>query len=138
MDVQPQLAFNDSERVKSVRERREASKKMARSDLILSLVRAGAKGDHQLFRKSVEAIIAEERAKQHNVLADQLTDCLKANGASERPSLSSNGASSVDLFYEITPRRKLSDLVLSSLTSGACQELVEEQHRAELLMSHNV
>jgi hypothetical protein len=37
---------------------------MARADLLLDLVRAGAKGEHALFRKALEAPIAEERAQQ--------------------------------------------------------------------------
>ena len=45
---------------------------MARSDLLVSLVRAGAAGDRREITTAVEAIIAEERAKQHNVLADRL------------------------------------------------------------------
>ncbi len=36
---------------------------MARSDLLLSLVKAGIQGDRSLFRRTVDAIIAEERAK---------------------------------------------------------------------------
>ncbi len=45
---------------------------MARSSLLLDLVRAGARGDQALFRKALEALVAEERAKQHHVLADRL------------------------------------------------------------------
>ena len=55
---------------------------MARADLLLNLVRAGAKGDHLLFRKSLEALVAEERAKQHHVLADRLAAHLNAGGPS--------------------------------------------------------
>ena len=53
---------------------------MARADLLLDLVRAGAKGDQPLFRKSLEALVAEERAKQHHVLADRLAAHLNAGG----------------------------------------------------------
>lgn len=53
---------------------------MAKSDLILALVRAGTSGDQNLFRKTVEALIADERAQQHNVLADNLARSLAANG----------------------------------------------------------
>ncbi len=45
---------------------------MARADLLLDIVKAGAEGNQELFRKALEALIAEEKAKQHNVLADQL------------------------------------------------------------------
>ena len=42
---------------------------MARSDLLVSLVRAGAAGDSMELATTVEATIAEEGAKQHNILA---------------------------------------------------------------------
>ena len=51
---------------------------MARADLLLDLVRAGARGDRPLFRKSLEVLVAEERAKQHHVLADRLAAHLDA------------------------------------------------------------
>jgi SpoVK/Ycf46/Vps4 family AAA+-type ATPase len=36
---------------------------MARADLLLSLVRAGAKGDQRAFRRTVEAMVADERGR---------------------------------------------------------------------------
>ena len=57
---------------------------MARADLLLDLVRAGARGDQPLFRKSLEALVSEERAKQHHVLADRLAAHLNAGGPAER------------------------------------------------------
>ena len=53
---------------------------MARSDLLVSLVKAGASGDNRLMKATVEAIIAEERSKQHNVLADKLTKAMNGMG----------------------------------------------------------
>ena len=47
---------------------------MARSDLLLSLVKSGVSGNQSLFRRTVEAIVAEERAKNHGVLADRLEE----------------------------------------------------------------
>ena len=44
---------------------------MARSDLLVSLVKAGSSGDATGARSVAEAIIAEERAKRHNVLAER-------------------------------------------------------------------
>ena len=111
---------------------------MARSDLILSLIRAGTKGDQPLFRKAAEAIIAEERAKQHHVLADQLAEAIKTNGASGHPLLTQQNGLAGDLYYEVSPRRKLADLVLPAVVRRICQELVEEQHRHELLASHGL
>jgi hypothetical protein len=69
---------------------RDRSKRMrlkgrsnARSDLLISLVKAGASGDRRLMRSTVEAIVAEERSKQHNILADRLVKAMNGlvNGA---------------------------------------------------------
>ena len=112
---------------------------MAKSDLLIALVRAGNSGDRNLFRKTVEALIADERAQQHNVLADNLARSLAANGNSpHRVGTSVPSDSFATLFYDITPRRKLSELVLSRLVQMACEELIEEHNRADLLRSHNL
>jgi SpoVK/Ycf46/Vps4 family AAA+-type ATPase len=112
---------------------------MARADLLLDLVRAGGRGDQNLFRKALEAVIAEERGKQHHVLADRLAALLQQNGASA-PLLTSpqrrNGGS--DLFLQVDPRRRLRDLVLPDAVTSACREIVEEQHRTDLLRAHNL
>jgi SpoVK/Ycf46/Vps4 family AAA+-type ATPase len=111
---------------------------MARSDLLISLVKAGAQGDRGMFHRTVDAIIAEERGKQHNVLAEQLEETLRKNGKSVAPQpLASNG-SFQSLLHETTPQRSLGDLVLSGSVRRACDELVEEQQRADLLRSHNI
>ena len=41
-------------------------------------------------------------------------------------------------FLEVTPRKRFDDLFLSDLCEKACHELIEEQHRAGLLRSHNL
>ncbi len=53
---------------------------MARSDLLISLVEAGNSGDKRSFRSVTEAIIAEERAKRHDALAERLSKALAING----------------------------------------------------------
>lgn len=112
---------------------------MARSDLLLTLVKAGSSGDQFLFRKAVEALIAEERAKKHDVLAERLADELGRNGAfpPERVPKLLNGAVQ-DLCLEWTPRRSLQDLVLPEIVSKVCEELVEEHHRRDLLRSYGL
>ena len=58
---------------------------MARSDLLIALVKAGSSGDRKAVRATAEAIIAEERAKQHNVLADRLFHMVQINGNGSHP-----------------------------------------------------
>ncbi len=109
---------------------------MARADLLVSLVRAGASGDTLLFRRSVEAIIAEERARQHHVLADRLAENLAAQGSARQAA--PLRAAPEGFFHEISPRRELHELLLPPAVDAACRELVEEQHRADLLRSHGL
>ncbi|MGH9194492.1 MAG: AAA family ATPase [Acidimicrobiia bacterium] len=113
---------------------------MARADLLLDLVRAGARGHQLLFRKAIEALVAEERAKQHHVLADRLASHLQHDGGSgqAQPAPVRRNGPPTDLFFEVEPRRRLEELVLPDVVAVACRELVEEQNRADFLRSHNL
>jgi hypothetical protein len=59
---------------------------MAGADLLIDIVGAVAKGNQELFRRPLEALITKEQFKQHHVLAD--------------------------LLLEIRPKRRLGDLPL--------------------------
>ena len=96
---------------------------MARSDLLVSLVKAGTKGDKRGFHSAAEAIIAEERAKRHDVLAERLSKAIQSNGNGHTTALK-NLASLThaidpmprgkEFISEVVPRRTFSDLVLKS------------------------
>ncbi len=113
---------------------------MSRADLIVNLVKAGSEGDQQLLRTTVQAMAAEERAKHHHQLADRLVENLGA--AKGRP----RGAEVVrsydgghgGLLFEIEPRRTLASLFIPDTVGTACRELVEEQHRRDLLRSYGL
>ena len=113
---------------------------MARADLLLALVRSGAGGDELAFRRAAEALIAEEEAKKHGVLASQLAEALtkrRASAASNVTSLVRNETSGV-LLHERDPERRITDLVLSAQVRQICNEVIEEHHRRDLLRSHGV
>lgn len=112
---------------------------MARSDLLLSIVRAGAAGDRAALRSSVEAAVAEERGKNHHILADRLQRALSTVTVTP-PAVSSSAANQAgkDTILETTPRRRLDDLILPMPVSEQIRQIVEEQHRADLLRSHGV
>ena len=112
---------------------------MARSDLLISLVKAGTSSDYATFRKVVEALIAEERSKKHGVLAERLSGVLEQQGSpsSPLPAASRNG-SIHDLCVELCPARTIEDLILPDVVRTACKELVEEHHRSELLRSYGL
>lgn len=111
---------------------------MARADILISMVKASLASDSVSFRKSVEALAAEERLKNHRILADRLTDLLSSQNPlqpKQTPFLQ-NGAR--DLLFEITPEKRLDDLIISESNLSICKEFIEEQHRADLLRSYGV
>jgi SpoVK/Ycf46/Vps4 family AAA+-type ATPase len=115
---------------------------VARADLLLQLVRSGARGDQALFRKAVEALIAEERGKHHNVLAEQLSLLLDEephrDGATTLAGLSNPPRSGAETVLEVYPERRLEDLVLTPATRLELREMIEEQYRADLLRTYNL
>ena len=122
----------------------EKKRRMARSDLLVALVKAGATGDRHLARTSAEALIADEKSKQHHVLADRLSNALRnqVNGSpphslvAQEPT--ARGPTTRELFVDRIPQRRLSDLLLLPVTRGACEELIEEQRRADVLRAHGL
>ena len=112
---------------------------MARSDLLLKLVKASRQGNDEQVRKVVEALASEERAKNHNVLADRLLAQLQVDDGRSLPMVRrERRASEGPLLSEIVPHRSLRDLFLPSDTEEIIGELVAEQHRADLLRSYNL
>ena len=115
---------------------------MARADLILNLVKAGSNGDEVHFRKAVEALAADERAKQHTVLADRILGNLSLNGNGNRkpqtPHGDPKGSSSGDFLFERSPSRGLDSLILPEDVEVPILELVEEQLRSDLLRAYNL
>jgi len=113
---------------------------MARSDLLLQLVKSANAGDQALFRKSVEAIISEERAKQHSVLADKLQESLNSpttNGHTQlMPGKNENRID--NLLIESVPEIRFRDLVMRDEILRVCTDLVEEHNRADVLRSFNL
>mgnify|MGYP001017862850 CR=1 FL=1 len=110
---------------------------MARSDLLVSLVRSGTTGDQVGFRRAAEAIIAEEQAKQHGVLASQLSEALRSD-AQKRIAGPTSKPTSSGLVFDSEPERRLEDLVLPAGVRSAVSEIVEEHHRHDLLRSHGL
>jgi AAA+ superfamily predicted ATPase len=107
---------------------------MSRSDLLINLVKAGTQGNQPAFQRTLEAIVAEERSRQHHVVADRLEQFL-AQAQLPRPAPAA-GRLEQGLCLEVVPQRLIDDLVLPPLVKSASCELIEEQHRADLLRAH--
>ena len=109
---------------------------MARSDLLLDLVQAERRGDRDRFRMLVEAVIAEERANQHHLVADRLSEIITTTG---QGAVRDEHATAVrDLVAEVVPQRRMDELELEPITRRVLVELIEEQKRAELLRSYGI
>ena len=109
---------------------------MARADILISMVRSASHGDIVSFRKAVESLIAEERTKKHNILAERLALSLN-NGVNKNTAVRPNGETG-DLVFEINPQKRFDDLIINEQTLKICQELIEEQNRADLLRSYGL
>lgn len=115
---------------------------MARSDLLTDLVSHGMSGDRARFIKTVESLIAEERVKNHIVLADRLCQLL-----STTPRSNDNGRVGnthafeqriSDLYQEVIPSRTLHELLLPPDIHAVINEVVAEHNRVDLLRSYSL
>ena len=115
---------------------------MARSDLIVDLVKAGVTGDQESARVTAEAIAANERAKKHTVVAKRIDRALTApprpTGASPTRQSSLRVRDGSGGIQRRHPERPLTSLFLAKAIRNACQELIEEQGRAEVLRAHGL
>ncbi len=115
---------------------------MARADLLCDVIKYGLNNDSVNFRKAAEAICAEERAKQHGVLANKIEDMLKLDNRTitkDIPMTSiRNGNVEKTFIIEKTPTKRLEQLILPDNAVDSCREIIEEQTRAELLRSHGL
>ena len=109
---------------------------MARGDLLLDLVEAERRGDRDRFRVVVEGMIAEERANQHHLLADRLSEIIMTTG--QWLPRDDQAASVRELVQEVIPHRRLDELELDPVVQRVVSELIEEQQRADLLRSYGI
>lgn len=117
---------------------------MARADLLYELIKYGLASDSVSFRKATEAICAEERAKQHIVLASKIEDLLKiSNRNFQRNQDFSNtliktNINDNNLFLEKVPQKRLEQLILPESTKNICTDFITEQSRVNLLQSYGL
>lgn len=116
---------------------------MARADLLCELIKYGLLNNPTNFRKAAEALCADERAKQHTVLANKIEDLLKTSHESitkdiTNPSMLRGTVNEQNLFVEKIPQKRLDHLILPDTVRSVCQDLISEQNRADLLRSYGI
>jgi len=109
---------------------------MARSDLLIQLVRAGTRGDDDTFRRIVADMADEERRKQHHTLAERLLRSVEVRPVRGPTRVVDPEVQA--LFAERVPNRELSELVLPAAVEDDIAEVVEEQARVALLRAHGL
>ncbi len=119
---------------------------MASGKILRQLVKAGATGDTSAFRQASEAILREERQKQHHLLANDLEQIL--HGGSRRPmSATTRGLSEripvdqergLPLLGFREPARGLEEVVLADENQQIIEDILEQHHRADVLRSHGL
>lgn len=117
---------------------------MASGKILRQLVKAGVVGDATAFRQASEAVIEEERQKQHHLLANDLERLLYADHVSMTPAtrklhlaatLPTNKDNGLVLLEERPALREEKDIVLYDSTRSALQEILLEHNREDTLRS---
>ncbi len=120
---------------------------MASGKLLRQLIKSGAKGDTEGFRAASEAVIKEERQKNHHLLANDLERLLygdqakltngarKLNAVPPSPLNKDNG---LPLLEERVVIREENDLILSDSAQSALDEILIEHNRCDVLRAYGV
>lgn len=117
---------------------------MARADLLLNLIKYALSSNKPMVRKITEAVIAEERSKNHSILADKLeAELIRNTSDFTQPSNNSinrvqNDFRAENLITEIHPQRRMDSLILSKEIILLCEQYVQEQYRVDLLRSYGL
>lgn len=116
---------------------------MARADLMCELIKYGLIKDNTNFRKAAEALCAEERAKQHTILANKIQDLLSMDkkqiiDKNSNINIVQGGMSESSLFWEKIPQKRMDNLILPQTVKDICQGMIDEQLRTEVLQSYGL
>lgn len=119
---------------------------MANGKLLRQLIRSGAEGDLDAFRGVAKRVIAEERQKQHHLLADDLETILDARPCGRSSpqlrrliqSIPQDQERGISMLSVREPARNLEDVVLSRDNLRSVKEILREHNRAEVLAAHGL
>ena len=116
---------------------------MARSELVIELVKAALTQDSSRVKILAESIVSEERQNEHHFVADQLSSVISQSGSKvdntkiHSQSLVSNDSAG-SVVWRKTAEAKLSDIVLPEQQKQEIIELIREQEHAQELIVHGV
>lgn len=119
---------------------------MANGKILRQLIKAGASGDTITFRRASEAVIKDERQKQHHLLANDLEQILYGeslqtvksrihNLLPKPPVDKERGLPLMDIKQA---QRSIEEIILPEGSLAAVDELLEEHRRADVLRSYGM
>ena len=112
---------------------------VARSDLILGLIRAHGNGDEEAFGRTVAALVADERAKNHVRAAQRYQRAWDSRPAfksvGEWKKAAGNTPPSIEVSF---PERGLDALVLPEMVADTVRSVVREQRQILRLQQHGL
>lgn len=118
---------------------------VARSDLVKALLRSYQQGDDAGFQSAAEAVIADERRKRHDVLADELAVILTDSRRGQRRPLQVSALKPLPkarddnpLLAVVQPRLTFHDLVLAEPVVAVLDGIVDEFRHRSVLRAHGV
>ena len=119
---------------------------MANGKLLRQLIRSGAEGDLDAFRSAAQEVVADERQKQHHLLANDLETILYGRARTPpSPALRSLAETipedrerGIPLLSVREPVRRLEDVVLSRENLLLVKGILREHNREEVLRAHGL
>lgn len=116
---------------------------VANGKILRQLIRAGTIGDSEAFRRASEAVIQDERQKQHHLLANDLEQILygehlrplKQNGRNTLPTPPVDKERGLPLLDVRQAQRPIEEMVLPESSIAPIEELLEEHRRVDVLRS---
>ena len=117
---------------------------MARSDLVKRMMESYQRGDDAGFRSAAADVIAEERKKRHDLLANELETILSFQSTQKRPLQVAalkplpKSRDDLPLLRLENPRLTLDDLVLKPASRALLLDVVREFRSGAVLQAHGL
>lgn len=118
---------------------------MASGKILRQLIKAGTNGDTAAFRQASEAIIQEEREKQHHLLANDLERILYGDTFQPQPlrhglkeHIPIDQERGLPLLIVREPARRMDEVVLTPEAKQVVEDVLEQHNRGDVLRSYGM
>ena len=118
---------------------------MTSGKILRQLIKAGAHGDTAAFRQASEAIIQEEREKQHHLLANDLERILYGDTFQPHPlrhglkeHIPIDQERGLPLLIVREPARRMDEVILTPEAKRIVEDVLEQHNRGDVLRSYGM